>query len=201
MPESNFELIVNCVTKHPGSTGRELATHLRRNGNSQFTSKLVNQTLYRLLTVDMVARDSSSDKPKWFPVNDLVTLKSAKNVPAPEKRPLDTRESKIRTYRIAATEVRVLIDTEASSNDPYLSPDWVGSHVVASVNANHPFWSIRLNSAGDIAMYCMITAIDAYVQWKVARLHEPPDATELQNMRDYALRFCTLVESEDFNSD
>jgi len=201
MPESDFEIVVDCISKHPGLTGREIATQLRRSGHSRFTSKLANQTLYRLLTAELVSRDGSSEKPTWFPRGDWVGRSQEKNKVSPIKRPLDPTVSRIRKYQIASIEVRVIVDQEPSPNDPYMNPDWVGSHVIASVNANHPFWNIRLVSPEDIAIYCMISAIDAYVLWKIAQLHEPPDATELQTMRDYAIRFCTLIETQEISSD
>lgn len=201
MPESDFELVVSCIKKYPGSTGREIASQLRRNGHSHFTSKVVNQALYNLLSAELVDRDGSGEKPRWFPGGEWISQAPlSKTTPSP-KRPLDPSQRKIKVYQIASTEVRVIIDEEISPNDPYISPDWVGSHVVVSVNSNHPFWTIRLNSPEENALYCMFAAVDAYVQWKVAKLHEPPDATELQNMRDYALRFCTLLETEAIKRD
>ncbi len=201
MPDSDFELVVNCIKKYPGMTGREIASQLRRNGHSRFTSKVVNQTLYRLLTAELVDRDGSGDKPRWFPGGEWMSPGPEIKTAHTPKRPLDPSQRKTKSFKIASTEVRVIIDEDLSPNDPYLLPDWVGSHVVVSVNSQHPFWTIRLSSPGDRALYCMIAAVDAYVQWKVAQLHEPPDATELQTMRDYALRFCTLVEAESVNPD
>ena len=199
--KSDFELVVDCIQKSPGLTGREISAQLRRSGHSQFTSKVANQTLYKLLAAELVERDGTGDKPRWFPGGKWTIQDSTVTSISSPKRPLDPSERKTKVFQIASTEVRVILDQESSSNDPYLSPDWVGSHVVASVNVLHPFWTIRLNSPEDKALYCMFAAVDAYVQWKIAQLHEPPDATELQNMRDYALRFCTLSETEAINPD
>ena len=201
MPESDFELVVNCIQAHPGLTGREISAQLRRNGHSRFTSKAANQTLYKLLAAELVERDGTGDKPRWFPGGKWTNQDSTVTNISILKRPIDPSERKTKVFQIASTEVRVIIDLESSSNDPYLSPDWVGSHVVASVNALHPFWTIRLNSLEDKALYTMFAAVDAYVQWKIAQLHEPPDPTELQNLRDYALRFCTLSQTETISPD
>lgn len=201
MSDSDFEIVVNCITKYPGSTGREIASQLRRNGHSRFTSKVVNQTLYKLLTAELVTRDGTGEKPKWFPGGEWLGQTPTAVVSNTPKRPLDPSQRKIKIFKIASTEVRLIVDDELSPNDPYLAPDWVGSHVVVSINTQHPFWTIRLSTPEDKSLYCMIAAVDAYVQWKVAQLHEPPDATELQHMRDYALRFCTLVEAEAITPD
>ena len=199
MPGSDFELVVDCIKKFPGLTGREIASQLRKSGHERFTSKVTNQTLYKLLTAELIERDGTGDKPRWFPGGQWIDHRPASNITPTPKRPLDPRQRKTRIFQIASTEVRVIIDDEVSPNDPYLAPDWVGTHVIVSVNSNHPFWTIRLNSPEDKALYSMFAAVDAYVQWKIAQLHEPPDATELQNMRDYALRFCTLTETEAIN--
>ena len=199
MGSTDFELVLACVTERPGLTGREISAVLTRQGHARFTSKLVNQTLYRLLTADLVRRDSSGEKPKWSP-GTFGATKSSSSTEMP-KRPFARTDQQVRRFRIAHTEVRVLLDEEMSPNDPYISPDWVGSHVVVAVNTRHPFWVIRIESLGDQALYSMITAIDGYVMWKVAQLNEPPDATEVQKLRDYALRFCVLEDTETPTSD
>ena len=188
------------VAKRPGSTGREISNNLRREGHPRFTSKLVNQVLYRLLSAQMVVRDGSGEKPRWLPIDEQDPLPVSQSK-LRSKRPLSPLKSEIISYRIATTEVKVLLDNNLSSNDPYLTPDWVGDHVVASVNLKHPFWTLRLSSDADRAIFSMIIAVDAFVQWKVAQMHEPPDATEVQKMRDYALRFCSLIEAESTMTD
>lgn len=194
--KSDFEIVTEGVARFPGSTARELASHLRRQGHERFNSKLANQILYRLLAAQMVQRDGSGDKPKWFPSEVAADKRSSQYESRDVKRPLSQSENDLRRYLISNTDIKVLIDRNASPNDPYLVPDWVGSHIVASINANHPFWNLRLSTPADRALYCMVCAADAYVQWKIAQLHEPPDSTEVQTMRDFALRLCTLVETE-----
>ena len=199
MVSSDFELVFAVVEERPGSTAREVATALRQRGYQRFTSKLVNQILYRMLTSELVVRDGTSDKPRWSAGR---TWKSPDREPGlTSKRPFKQSAKSVIKYRVADTDVRVLLDSELSPNDPYISPDWVGSHVVVSVNTKHPFWAVRIASLTDKALYCMIVAVDAYILWKVAQLHEPPDASEVQKLRDYALRFCILDETETVTDD
>ena len=196
MTPSDFELVLECVGENPGSTGRDIAGRLRRQGHERFTSKLANQVLYRLHAASMVERDASGEKPRWHPSREWTSSSGHSQGSSNERRPLDSRELPVRSFKIATTPVKVLLDHGMSSNDPYIVPDWVGSHIIATVNTVHPFWTLRLTDGSDRALYCMLAAVDAYVQWRVALLHEPPDATELQHLKDQALRFCTLIEAE-----
>jgi hypothetical protein len=196
MPPSDFEILLKVVAAKPNSTGRELASALRQSGHAKFTSKVTNQILYRLLSAQLVNRDGSTEKPTWSIGDTWVKPPQTNPQREIEKRPLSTNLLQLRTYSIAQTVVKVILDESQSPNDPYMSPDWVGSHVIAAVNCKHPFWQMRLTSDSDRSLYSMIVALDAYIQWKVARLNEPPDASEIQKMRDYALRFCSLVEAE-----
>lgn len=201
MQSSDFEIVVGAVQAKPGMTGRELASYLRRQGHKRFDSKLANQILYRLHAASLVERDASGDKPKWNPSGSWSPGAPSYSRPTPTKRPLSVSDQETKKYLIGPTEVKVLLDNTASLNDFYISTDWVGSHVVSSVNVNHPFWDLRLSSPQEESLFCMIAAIDAYVQWKVAQMHEPPDAREVQRMRDQAFRLCSLVESEQVTSD
>jgi hypothetical protein len=196
MKASDFEILTRILQDNPGTTARELSAKVRAAGHSHFTPKLVNQLLYRLLATEIVQQDGSGEKPRWSTSTGWQSRSSVPRSKNLEKRPLNPQSSKFVTYKIADTEIRLLEDESMSPNDPYLLPDWIGSHIVVSLNTNHPFWQIRLTIPTDRALYRMIAAIDAYVQWKVARLTEPPDATEVKNLRDYALRFCTLVSTE-----
>jgi hypothetical protein len=195
MADSEFELVLDFLKKSPDSIGREVSVALRKAGHDQFTPRYTNQTLYRMLAARVVERDGSREKPRWSSPGSAGTRKPPKQQ-SHETRPLDSRPAAVRTYLIANTEVRLIVLSDLSPNDPYMTPDWVGSHVVASVNSNHPFWISRIVSDSDRALYSMLIALDAYVQWKIAQLSEPPDASETQQMRDFALRFCTLVETE-----
>jgi hypothetical protein len=182
-------------------TGREVATFLRKQGHSQFDSKRANQVLYRLHAASLVDRDASGDKPRWNPSGIWDARPDASATRNRSKRPLSVANPEIKLYLVAKTEVKVLKDQTASPNDHYVNTDWVGTHVVASININHPFWTLRLNGPEDEALYCMFAAVDAYVQWKIAQLHEPPDAYEVMRMRDNALRYCSLAESEQVMND
>ena len=201
MESSDFGLVLDALNAKPGMTGREVATYLRTRGHNRFTSTLANQVLYRLLATSMVECDTTGYRPRWRTSNSWAPKNSAASLKPVAKRPLAITDQPIKKYLVASTEVRVLLDQQMSPNDPYVSTDWVGPHVVASVNLKHPFWTLRLDGLKDEALYCMFVAVDAYVQWKVAQLHEPPDAREVQKMRDFALRYCTLAESDQIMSD
>lgn len=198
---SDFESVFEYLSRAPGITAKQLSTDLRRAGHTHFTTKLVNQILYRLLATEFVERDGSSNKPRWTVSQSWKSGTQSKSEKASVKRPLRVESERTIVYRIADTEVRLLEDDGLSPNDSYIQPDWVGSHIVVSVNTNHPFWVMRLTSEGDYALFRLTAAVDAYVQWKIARLTELPDATEIMKIRDYAFRFCTLESTEKSTDD
>jgi len=199
--KSDFEILLDNLSRTPGVTARQLSTNLRKSGHTRFTSKLVNQILYRLLAIQFVERDSSGDKPRWTTSSISKFDTPQAFTTRPVKRPLQTASVNTISYRIADTEVRLLEDHNLSPNDPYIHPDWVGSHIVVSLNTTHPFWKMRLTNVSEYALFRLIVAVDAYVQWKIARLTEPPDANEVMNLRDYAFRFCTLESTEQPRND
>ena len=201
MEKSDFEIVLDAVAKNPNATGRDLSNWLKKNGNDRFVPKLTNQILYRLLASEIVCRDGSQDKPRWS-IGETWT----KGIDPSDKqlanvRPLSQNVREILHYKIASTEVRVIFEDDLSSNDPYMCPDWVGSHVVAAINTNHPFWTLRAATESDKSLFSMVIALDAYIQWKTAQLNEPPDSTEILKMRDAALRFCTLMDLEVIKTD
>lgn len=193
---SDFETVLDHLSRTPGITARELGADLRKSGHTHFTTKLVNQILYRLFATQFVERDGSNDKPRWTVSQSWESGTHSKSQKVLVKRPLRIESAPSVVFRIADTEVRILEDGSLSPNDSYIQPDWVGTHIVVSVNTNHPFWLMRLTTDRDYALFRLTTAVDAYVQWQIARLTEPPDATEVMKLRDYALRFCTLEVTE-----
>ena len=199
--QSDFETLLSQLNRTPGVTARQLSVDLRKRGHTHFTSKLVNQILYRLLATQFVERDGTGDKPRWTASLSWASGASRTSSAKIVGRPLRTESVSAIIYRIADTEVRLLEDDALSPNDSYIQPDWVGSHIVVSVNTKHPFWKMRLTSDTSYALFRLVAAVDAYVQWKVAKLTEPPDATEVMKLRDYAFRFCTLESTEQLKND
>lgn len=199
--QSDFETLLSQLNRTPGVTARQLSVDLRKRGHAQFTSKLVNQILYRLLATQFVERDGTGDKPRWTAPSSWASETSRGSPVTSRQRPLRTDSASTIIYKIADTEVRLLEEDTPSPNDSYIQPDWVGSHIVVSVNTNHPFWKMRLTSETSYALFRLVAAVDAYVQWKIAKLTEPPDATEIMRLRDYAFRFCTLESTEQLKND
>jgi hypothetical protein len=194
MHKSEFEVVLNEVKRHEGGTAREIAKRLRANGHSAFTASRTNQTLYRLLALDLVERDVHGKVPTWRPTAAEQREGTAKsNLARPVK---DIGESNLLSYRIASTNVRVLLAEDLSPNDPYYTPDRVGEHLLATVNVRHPFWTTRLGSATDKSLFVMAIAVDAYVHWRSVCMSEPPEPHETHALRDAAFRYCTLITTE-----
>ena len=191
--ESIFEQISQILNKTPNLTAREIAAKVRGQGQAPFTSRLANQSLYRMLTAGLVVRDDNYI-PRWRSTVDQREFQRSQ--PSSEQRPLTSTQSNMRHFRIAGTTVKVILDSSMSPNDQFIVPDWIGPYVVVTVNTAHPFWNVRVTTDSEKTLTMLFYAIDGYVSWRTAQLHEPPDATEQVKIRDEALRFCTLRETE-----
>lgn len=193
MAESIFEQISQILKKTPNLTAREIAAKVRSQGQTSFTSKLANQNLYRMLNAGLVIRDDNYI-PLWRESSDRRQVQDPQ--PTPAQRPLKVSQAEMRLFRVADTTVKVILDSSMSPNDQFIVPDWIGPYVVVTVNTAHPFWEMRLTTDPERTLTMLFYAIDGYVSWRTAQLHEPPDATELIKLRDVALRFSTLHETE-----
>ncbi len=202
--ESDFELVLAFLDREHLRTARELATALRGSNHSDFKSKKVNQVLYRLLNAGLVERHVIGDKPRWILPN---VDRSTSNGMSPDlkvipKRPLQDRpDERERTFLVASTLVKVIEDPNLSANDPYLIPDWVGTHVVATVNSQHLFWQTRVASESDRSLFLMLAAVDAYVQWQCAKMIEQPTFQDINRLKSRALQHCSLASTDQFKTD
>ena len=195
MADSDFEVVLKTLKEYPNATAKELAAHIKQHKGSAFTSKNVNQVLYRLLTANLVIRNGSSEKPTWAVSTEWIQKDSSVSTSDRPKVPVGSIDGQSPVViQIGSTEVRVIFDKKSSVNDPYMSPDWVGSYVLATVNCNHPFWTLRLHNDNERSLFSVMVAQDAYIQWKSSQLHEPPDPRELLVIRDNAMRLTTLSQ-------
>jgi len=111
-------------------------------------------------------------------------------------RPLRRHNSLDRDFMVSNTAVKVIFSDTQSVNDPYLTPDWVGSNIISTINCNHAFWQTRLASDDARAVFAMVCAVDAYVEWKIVQMDHPVAIIEIERLRDQAFRYCSLLETE-----
>jgi len=194
----DFELALAVLSKESSLTAREVSRRLRAGGNERFTSKATNQVLYRLLTADLAIRDGTGEKPKWSINNSWFDAESIAplSIKPMNPRPLRSHNSFDRDFLVSETIVKVIFSGIQSVNDPYLTPDWVGSHIISTVNCNHSFWQTRLVSDETRALFAMVCAVDAYVEWKIVQMNRPVEISEIERFRDQAFRYCSLLEAE-----
>lgn len=199
----DFELVLAVLSKESSLTAREVSSRLHTGGNERFTSKATNQVLYRLLTADLVIRDGTGAKPRWSINNSWFDSESITplRIKSMNPRPLRSHTSLDRDFLVSETIVKVIFSEVQSANDPYLTPDWVGAHIISTVNCNHPFWQTRLVSDEARALFAMVCAVDAYVEWKVVQMNRPVEISELERLRDQAFRYCSLLEAEKTTTD
>lgn len=202
--ESDFEIVLAHLDGASMKTARELSVVLQKGDHSEFKSKRVNQVLYRLLNAGLVERRVIGGKPRWK-LPDKVTSSSVGTYPVPAaipQRPLKDRpHDRERTFVVASTPVKVIQDSSLSANDPYLIPDWVGTHVVASVNVQHLFWATRIVSESDRSLFLMLAAVDAYVQWQCAKMVVQPTFQDFSRLKSRALQHCSLASTDAAKTD
>ena len=201
MSPSDSEIVLEILSSYDDLLAREIAVKIRERGLGDFDRSRVNSALYKLYSLKMVTKKDIAGKPRWSKSGRGDSGSTVRTtLIADQKRPLQhVPVSEAAYFRIAETPIKIIIDSGQSPNDPYLSADWVGTQVVASVNASHRFWGMRITNEAERTLYLMMCAVDAYVQWRIAQMTELPDATETLNLRDSALRFCTLIEAQEFN--
>jgi hypothetical protein len=194
----DFELVLAVLSKESTLTAREISKRLRTGGNERFTTKVTNQVLYRLLTADLVIRDGTGEKPKWSINRSWFGTESAAplKIKSMNPRPLRRHNSFDRNFLVSETMVKVIFSDLQSVNDPYLTPDWVGSNIISTINCNHPFWQTRLVSDENRSLFAMVCAVDAYVEWKIVQMNSSVEISEIERLRDQAFRYCSLLEAE-----
>lgn len=201
MSHSDSEIILEVLASHRDLLARDIATRIRNRGLGDFDRTRVNSALYKLYSLKLVTKKEVAGKPRWSKADSS----DSDSPPQVFERRDDQRPLKqvpiaeSAYFRIAETPIKIISDSGQSPNDPYLSADWVGSQIVAAINTSHRFWTMRLTSEVERTLYLMMCAVDAYVQWRIAQMTEPPDATETLFLRDSALRYCTLIEAQEFN--
>ena len=165
--------------------------------------KDANSNLYKMLIQQLVRKDSSEKVPKW-------TLGSAdQNKTQSEVTNSEQILNKGRKYQVKSLDhivdeqnfeikvkgvtIKYAYDLSATSNDPYMIVDWLQDSLFISVNSQHPFWEIFIDTPDEQLLYLQFLAQDALINWHVAKKGDEISSSSLSEVRDSVLREIALI--------
>jgi hypothetical protein len=200
--KSDFEIIIDILQSSGSLTAREIAK-LAKNYGKQWVRKDANSNLYKMLMQELVKKDSSEKVPKWF----LASLESS-NV----QNEITNSEqilNKVRKYpvqsldhivdeqnfeiKVKGVTIKYAYDLSATSNDPYMTVDWLQEKLFISVNSQHPFWEVFIDTPDEQLLYLQFLAQDALINWHVAKKGDEISSSSLSEVRDSVLREIALI--------
>jgi hypothetical protein len=200
--KSDFEIIIDILQSSGSLTAREIAK-LAKNYGKQWVRKDANSNLYKMLMQELVKKDSSEKVPKWF----LASLESSnvQNEITNSEQILD----KVRKYpvqsldhivdeknfeiKVKGVTIKYAYDLSATSNDPYMTVDWLQEKLFISVNSQHPFWEVFIDTPDEQLLYLQFLAQDALINWHVAKKGDEISSSSLSEVRDSVLREIALI--------
>jgi hypothetical protein len=201
--QSDFEVIIEILKDNEELTAREIAK-LAKNFDRSWVRKDANSNLYKMLSQSLVNKDSTEKIPRW-------SLKSGeliedKNIVKNSEQILSkTRKHKVQSLshivdeknfeiNIKGLKIKYAYDLQASANDPYMAVDWLQDKLFISVNSQHPFWEIFIDTPDEQMLYLQFIAQDALINWHVAKIGDEINSSSLSEVRDSILREIALLK-------
>ena len=200
--ESDFEIILAIIETNGSLTAREIAKHAKEHGKT-WVRKDANSNLYKMQMQQLVIKDSSEKVPKW----NLATADQTKT----QSKITNSEEilNKVRKYQVQSLDhivdeknfeikvkgvtIKYAYDLSATSNDPYMIVDWLQEKLFISVNSQHPFWEIFIDTLDEQLLYLQFLAQDALINWHVAKKGDEIISSSLSEVRDSVLREIALI--------
>ena len=200
--KSDFEIIIDILKANGSLTAREIAKSAKDFGK-KWVRKDANSNLYKMLMQELVKKDSSEKVPKWT----LSNVDPSKNQSAINNS--DEILSKVRKYpvqtldhivdeknfeiKVKGVTIKYAYDLSATSNDPYMNVDWLQDKLFISVNSQHPFWEVFIDTPDEQLLYLQFLAQDALINWHVAKRGDEISSSTLSEVRDSVLREIALI--------
>jgi|688.fasta_scaffold77907_2 hypothetical protein len=200
--KSDFEIIIDILQSNGSLTAREIAKSAKDYGK-KWVRKDANSNLYKMLMQELVRKDSSEKVPKW----SLTTVD-----PSKVRNEVTNSEqilNKVRKYSVQSLDhivdeqnfeikvkgviIKYAYDLSATSNDPYMTVDWLQEKLFISVNSQHPFWEVFIDTPDEQLLYLQFLAQDALINWHVAKKGDEISSSSLSEVRDSVLREIALI--------
>lgn len=200
--KSDFEIIIEIIKANGSLTAREIAKYAKDHGKT-WVRKDANSNLYKMLIQQLVRKDSSEKVPKWT-LGSADQNKTQSEVTNSEQILNKGRKYQVKTLdhivdeqnfeiKVKGVTIKYAYDLSATSNDPYMIVDWLQDSLFISVNSQHPFWEIFIDTPDEQLLYLQFLAQDALINWHVAKKGDEISSSSLSEVRDSVLREIALI--------
>jgi len=193
---SSYEVISRILEDGQPLVAKEVAKKARELGHD-WTRENANSHLYKMLKNDLVIKIETEKAPLWTLIknkeNFLENQSSRqKNVITFEQKNLPLVADNDLTLRVLSIEIQFQFDSDLSSNDYYMSGDWLDNKIFVTLNPNHPFWQTYIGNQELKSLQILNLASEIYVQWSIAKLRGEISSSQIHQLRDKALRDISL---------
>jgi len=200
--KSDFEVILEIIKENGSLTAREIAKYAKDHGKT-WVRKDANSNLYKMLTQQLVRKDSSEKVPKWT-LSSADQSKTQSEITNSEQILNKGRKYQVKSLdhivdeqnfeiKVKGVTIKYAYDLSATSNDPYMIVDWLQDKLFISVNSQHPFWEIFIDTPDEQLLYLQFLAQDALINWHVAKKGDEISSSSLSEVRDSVLREIALI--------
>ena len=156
-----------------------------------------------MLTQQLVRKDSSEKVPKWT-LSSADQSKTQSEITNSEQILNKGRKYQVKSLdhivdeqnfeiKVKGVTIKYAYDLSATSNDPYMIVDWLQDKLFISVNSQHPFWEIFIDTPDEQLLYLQFLAQDALINWHVAKKGDEISSSSLSEVRDSVLREIALI--------
>jgi hypothetical protein len=195
---SPFEIITKILSSGQPIVAKEIAKLARAEG-FDWTRENANSALYKMLKNSLVIKVETEKAPLWtlpqFYDQTLMNSQPApKNIIKFKTKKLPLTANDDLTIKIHSLEIQFQFDEQLSTNDPYMSGDWLNEKIFVTLNPNHPFWQTFIHDDNLQALQLTNIATEVYVQWYVAKMKKDANPRTLLELRDKAFRDISLSE-------
>jgi hypothetical protein len=200
--KSDFEVILEIIKENGSLTAREIAKYAKDHGKT-WVRKDANSNLYKMLIQQLVRKDSSEKVPKWT-LGSADQSKTQSEITNSEQILNKGRKYQVKSLdhivdeqnfeiKVKGVTIKYAYDLSATSNDPYMIVDWLQDKLFISVNSQHPFWEIFIDTPDEQLLYLQFLAQDALINWHVAKKGDEISSSSLSEVRDSVLREIALI--------
>ena len=193
---SSFEVVTAILEDGQTLMAKEVAKIAREMGYD-WTRENANSSLYKMLKNDLVIKIETEKAPLWsLPKYKEKFLQARstlnRNVIPFEPKNLPLIADDNLTLRVLSIEIQFQFDSDLSSNDHYMSGEWLNEKIFVTLNPNHPFWQTYIANDELRSLQILNIASEVYVQWTIAKLRGEISPTKIHQLRDKALRDISL---------